>query len=433
MDLITTTDSSDCPPHQVRELRSRGVLGDDGEENMHVLVEAVELLAAQLSSMPPPMPPPLPAPSPWAGVGDGPPNTAPVPPPTPPREWPPSCAQHGAETPTQQQQQRPVSAPSWAPPRDASAAAVVERLSRQLLAEQQESAQLRVRLQQMIAAARATPWPHMANTDTIGLPNMGHPLGHVASPMSVPVSAPSSVEAPPPPGSGAVAGAVSWAPETAGADWGEMPTSAEIEAREAAARRAAADARLQTQLLEEQLAARRLQGELASAQQCHAIEQAELSERVRCSRRRVLTLAQHASRAQHKEQAAKMDELAAKLADAEERAKKSLADYQAITTDLAQRRAAERAKTSPHRLAAEPNTAPPGTPGRTPGRAARAAGGLAGAQHGVAAAAGAAAAAANARDNAGGGAELRIEAALTGAPLAVKLQVRSPLISLDDP
>jgi len=80
---------------------------------------------------------------------------------------------------------------------------------------------------------------------------------------------------------GAVAGAVSWAPETARADWGEMPTSAEIEAREAAARRAAADARLQTQLLEEQLAARRLQGELASAQQCHAIEQAELSERVR--------------------------------------------------------------------------------------------------------------------------------------------------------
>lgn len=80
---------------------------------------------------------------------------------------------------------------------------------------------------------------------------------------------------------GAVSGAVSWAPETAGADWGEMPTSAEIEAREAAARRAAADARLQTQLLEEQLAARRLQGELASAQQCHAIEQAELSERVR--------------------------------------------------------------------------------------------------------------------------------------------------------
>ena len=152
-----------------------------------------------------------------------------------------------------------------------------------------------MRLQQMIAAARATPWPHMANTDTIGLPNMGHPLGHVDSPMSVPVSAPSSVEAPPPPASGAVAGAVSWAPETAGADWGEMPTSAEIEAREAAARRAAADARLQTQLLEEQLAARRLQGELASAQQCHAIEQAELSERVRCSRRRVLTLAQHAS------------------------------------------------------------------------------------------------------------------------------------------
>ena len=113
MDLITTTDSSDCPPHQVRELRSRGVLGDDGEENMHVLVEAVELLAAQLSSMPPP---------------------------TPPREWHPSYAQHGAETPTPQH--RPVSAPSRASPRDVSGAALIERLSRQLLAEQQESAQL---------------------------------------------------------------------------------------------------------------------------------------------------------------------------------------------------------------------------------------------------------------------------------------------------
>jgi hypothetical protein len=142
----------------------------------------------------------------------------------------------------------------------------------------QESAQLRVRLQQMIAAARVAPLPHMEHTDPIGLPNAYVPM---------PMSAPSAIEAPPPPGScavvGAVAGAVSWAPETAGADWGEMPTSAEIEAREAAARRAAADARLQTQLLEEQLAARRLQGELASAQQCHAIEQAELSERVRFS------------------------------------------------------------------------------------------------------------------------------------------------------
>ena len=140
---------------------------------------------------------------------------------------------------------------------------------------------------------------------------------------------------------------------------------------------------------------------------------------------RVLTLAQHASRAQHKEQAAKMDELAAKLADAEERAKKSLADYQAIVTDLAQRRAAERAKTSPHRLPAEPNTAPPGRAAissavsGTPGRAARA-GGLAGAAAGAAAAA-----------SGGGGAELKIEAALTGAPLAVKLQARSPLISID--
>ena len=144
----------------------------------------------------------------------------------------------------------------------------------------QESAQLRVRLQQMTAAARVAPLPHMEHTDPVGLPNAYVPM---------PMSAPSAIEAPPPPGSGAVAaavagavaGAVSWAPETAGADWGEMPTSAEIEAREAAARRAAADARLQTQLLEEQLAARRLQGELASAQQCHAIEQAELSERVR--------------------------------------------------------------------------------------------------------------------------------------------------------
>ena len=120
----------------------------------------------------------------------------------------------------------------------------------------------------MIAAARVAPLPHLEHTDPIGLPNAYVPM---------PMSAPSAIEAPPPPGSGAV----SWAPETAGADWGEMPTSAEIEAREAAARRAAADARLQTQLLEEQLAARRLQGELASAQQCHAIEQAELSERVR--------------------------------------------------------------------------------------------------------------------------------------------------------
>jgi hypothetical protein len=137
MDVIMT---SDCLPHQVRELRSRGVLGDDGEENMHVLVEAVELLAAQLSAMPPPMPPPMPAPSPWTGVGDGPPNTAPMPPPTPPREWHPSYAQHGAETPTPQH--RPVSAPSRASPRDVSGAALIERLSRQLLAEQQESAQL---------------------------------------------------------------------------------------------------------------------------------------------------------------------------------------------------------------------------------------------------------------------------------------------------
>ena len=133
-----------------------------------------------------------------------------------------------------------------------------------------------MRLQQMIAAARVAPLPYMDHTDPIDQPNAYVPM---------PMSAPSAIEAPPPPGTGAVAGAVSgavsWAPETAGADWGEMPTSAEIEAREAAARRAAADARLQTQLLEEQLAARRLQGELASAQQCHAIEQAELSERVR--------------------------------------------------------------------------------------------------------------------------------------------------------
>ena len=141
MDVIMTSDDAlDCLPHQVRELRSRVVLGDDGEENMHVLVEAVELLAAQLSAMPPPMPPPMPAPSPWTGVGDGPPNTAPMPPPTPPRERHPSYAQHGAETPTKQP--RPVSAPSRASPRDAQGVALVERLSRQLLAEQQASAQL---------------------------------------------------------------------------------------------------------------------------------------------------------------------------------------------------------------------------------------------------------------------------------------------------
>ena len=65
MDVIMTSDDAlDCLPHQVRELRSRGVLGDDDEENIHVLVEAVELLAAQLSPMPPSMPPPCPRPRP---------------------------------------------------------------------------------------------------------------------------------------------------------------------------------------------------------------------------------------------------------------------------------------------------------------------------------------------------------------------------------
>ena len=91
--IMTSDDALDCLSHQVRELRSRGVLGYDGEENMHVL-------AAQLSAMPSPMPPPMPAPSPWTGMGDGPPNTVPMPPPTPPRERHPSYAQHGAETPT---------------------------------------------------------------------------------------------------------------------------------------------------------------------------------------------------------------------------------------------------------------------------------------------------------------------------------------------
>ena len=59
MDVIMTSDDAlDCLPHQVREL------GDDDEENIHVLVEAVELLAAQLSPMPPSMPPPCPRPRP---------------------------------------------------------------------------------------------------------------------------------------------------------------------------------------------------------------------------------------------------------------------------------------------------------------------------------------------------------------------------------